>query len=222
VTAVLATSYKIPRLTRRARVALLTVHVAMSVGWVGLDGALVALEITGLSTVDPVTRTGIATAMGVVASRVLVPVVGISVISGLVLALSTPWGLVRYWWIVAKCVIAVTLTATGLLLLIPRLQQILDGDGEPARMQTLIARSAALLLLLAATGLSVIKPWGKTPRGRRPQHKPQSGPQPKAQERSRPQAKERSCSQAKERSCSQAKERSRPQTKEQRSRLQQK
>lgn len=214
MTAVSATSYKIPRLTRRARVALLTVHVAMSVGWVGLDGALVALEITGLSTVDPVTRAGIATAMGVVASRVLVPVVVISVISGLVLALSTQWGLVRYWWIVAKCVIAVTLTATGLLLLIPRLQQILDGDGEPARMQTLIARSAALLLLLAATGLSVIKPWGKTPRGRRPQHKPQSGPQPKAPERSRPPAKERSCSPAKERS--------RPQTKEQRSQLQQK
>jgi hypothetical protein len=68
--------------------------------------------------------------------------------------------------VLAKCGIAVTLTATGLALMLPRLDQVVAGDGEPVQLQTLLARSLALILLLAATGLSVIKPWGKTPHGR--------------------------------------------------------
>ncbi|MGH3768013.1 MAG: hypothetical protein ACRDTX_23175 [Pseudonocardiaceae bacterium] len=97
---------------------------------------------------------------------VLVPVVLCSVLSGLVLALSTPWGLIRHWWVLAKCAIAAVLTVTGGLFLLPRLPQILAGHGTPPQMLTLIARSLALLLLLAATGFSVVKPWGKTPHGR--------------------------------------------------------
>jgi hypothetical protein len=166
LTAITASIFAIPRLPRRARAALLTIHVAVSVGWLGLDGALVALEVTGLSAGDPVVQGGIAAAMGTLASWVLIPVVCTSLVSGLVLALSTPWGLVRHWWVLAKCGIAVALTATGLLLMLPRLDQIVAGEGEPVQMQTLFARSLALVLLLAATGLSVVKPWGKTPHGR--------------------------------------------------------
>jgi hypothetical protein len=158
--------FAIPRLPRRARAALLTVHVAVSVGWLGLDGALVALEVTSLTSGDPAVQGGIAAAMGALASWVLIPVVFTSLISGLVLALSTPWGLVRHWWVLAKCGIAVTLTAAGLALMLPRLDQVVTGEGEPAQLQMLLARSLALVLLLAATGLSVIKPWGKTRHGR--------------------------------------------------------
>lgn len=158
-----------PRLSRRRRAVLLTVHVVMSVGWLGVDGALVALEATSLSTVHPAVRAGIATATAVIAIWVLVPVVFFSLVTGLVLALSTRWGLVRHWWVLAKCGIAVVLTIAGLLVLVPVLPRILAGGGNPAGMPTLIARSGALVLLLAATGLSVVKPWGKTPRGRRAQ-----------------------------------------------------
>jgi hypothetical protein len=163
-------------------VALLTLHVSMSVGWLGLDGALVALEITGVYSVNPIVRVGIAMAMGVIALWVLIPVVFLSVVSGLVLALSTPWGLARHWWVLTKCVIAVALTVTGSVLLLPRLHQIIAGDGEPVGMQTLVARMIALMLLLAATGLSVIKPWGKTPRGHRLQ-RPAKRPAGRAQQK---------------------------------------
>ncbi|HKR49837.1 MAG TPA: hypothetical protein VJT72_09705 [Pseudonocardiaceae bacterium] len=124
------------------------------------------LEVTGLVTGDPLVQSGIAAAMGVLASCVLIPVVFTSLVTGLVLALSTPWGLVRHWWVIAKCAIAVVLTATGLLLMLPRLDQIIAGEGEPVQLHTLVARSLALVLLLAATGLSVVKPWGKTRHGR--------------------------------------------------------
>lgn len=175
MTAITTSIFAIPRLSRRARAALLTVHVAVSVGWLGLDGALVAMEVTGLSAGDPVVQGGIAAAMGALASWVLIPVVLTSLVSGLVLALSTPWGLVRHWWVLAKCGIAVLLTATGLLLMLPRLDQVVAGEGEPVQMQALLARSLALVLLLAATGISVVKPWGKTPMGKTPMSKTPHG-----------------------------------------------
>jgi hypothetical protein len=187
VTAIAATIFAIPRLSRRARAAVLTIHVAMSVGWLGLDGALVALEITGLSTANAAIRAGIGAAMAVIACWVLIPVVFASLASGLVLALSTPWGLGRYWWVLAKCAIAGALTATGLTFLVPQLPALVAGGSEPAGMQTLIARALALVLLLAATGLSVVKPWGKTPRGRagqpagrRPERQPSHVPAQRA------------------------------------------
>ena len=161
-----ATRFAVPRLPRRARTALLTVHVAVSAGWVGLDGALVALEVIGLGTGDSGERAGIAAAMGAIVVWALIPVVVFALTSGLVLALSTPWGLVRYWWVIIKCGIAGTLAVTGMLLMLPRLHQIIAGEAEPVRMESLIGRSIALALLLAATGISVIKPWGKTPHGR--------------------------------------------------------
>jgi hypothetical protein len=101
LTAVTVSVLAIPRLPRRARAALLTVHVAVSVGWLGLDGALVALEVTSLTSGDPAVQGGIEAAMGALASWVLIPVVFTSLVSGLVLALSTPWGLVRHWWVLA-------------------------------------------------------------------------------------------------------------------------
>lgn len=166
MTAGVATRFAFPRLSRRGRTALLTVHVAVSVGWLGLAGALVVLEVTGLGIGDPRERAGIAAAMAVMVVWVMVPVVFTSLVSGLVLALSTPWGLVRYWWVLIKCAIAGVLTATGLMLMLPRLHQIIAGEGEQVGMETLIGRSIALALLLAATGISVVKPWGKTPHGR--------------------------------------------------------
>jgi hypothetical protein len=190
LTAVAATSFAIPRLPRRARAALLTIHVAMSVGWLGLDGALVALAVTSFTRENPTVQAGIASAMAVITCWVLIPVVFVSLASGLVLGLSTPWGLVRHWWVLSKFAIALALTVTGLLLLLPRLHQILAGTGEPAAMHTLIARSITLMLLLGATGISVVKPWGKTPHGRRVQSKkPVGGPHPNsspAKERPRP------------------------------------
>ncbi|MEO7194426.1 MAG: hypothetical protein ABIZ05_06325 [Pseudonocardiaceae bacterium] len=172
MTAVAVRFFTTPRLSRRVRAVVLTVHVVMSVGWLGIDGALVALEVTGLATVHPAARVGMATATAVIACWVLVPVVFLALVSGLVLALATHWGLARHWWVLVKSGIAAVLVALGLVSLVPALPAILAGDGAPATTLTLIGRLVALVLLLAATGLSMIKPWGRTPRGRRVRTRP--------------------------------------------------
>jgi hypothetical protein len=150
------------RLPRRLRAALLVVHVAASAGWLGLDAALVALDVIGLNSGDLVVRAGVGAAMAIIACWVLIPVVCAALCSGLVLALGTSWGLARHWWLVAKSGIAVVLTGTGVALTVPRLPEVLAGEGEPVQALTLAVRSVALGLLLTATGLSVVKPWGRT------------------------------------------------------------
>ncbi|HYZ36387.1 MAG TPA: hypothetical protein VE673_06640 [Pseudonocardiaceae bacterium] len=160
--AALAHLPQVPRLPKRVRSTLLTVHVAASAGWLGLIGALVVLEVIGLDSSDPALRMGISVAMTAIAFWILVPLVFASLCTGLVLALGTSWGLTRHWWLLAKSGIAAALTATGVALMLPRLPHVLAGEGEPIQLNTLAVRSAALVLLLVATGISVAKPWGKT------------------------------------------------------------
>ncbi len=160
--AALAHLPRVPRLPKRVRSSVLTVHVAASAGWLGLDGALVVLEVIGLNSADPALRTGISVAMTAIACWVLIPLVLTSLCTGLVLGLGTSWGLARHWWLVAKSGIAAVLAATGVALMLPRLSQVLAGEGEPIQVKMLALRSFALVLLLLATGISVVKPWGKT------------------------------------------------------------
>jgi hypothetical protein len=160
--AALAYLPRVPRLPKRVRSSLLTVHVAASAGWLGLDGALVVLEVIGLNSADPALRTGISVAMTAIACWVLIPLVVASLCTGLVLGLGTSWGLARHWWLVAKSGIAAVLAATGVALMLPRLSQVFAGEGEPIQLRMLALRSFALVLLLIATGISVVKPWGKT------------------------------------------------------------
>lgn len=160
--AALAHLPQVPRLPRRVRSTLLTVHVAASAGWLGLMGALIVLEVIALQSVDLALQTGISVAMAAIACWVLMPLVFASLCTGLVLALGTSWGLARHWWLIAKSAIAAVLAITGMALMLPRLSHVLAGEGEPIQLRTLAVRSVALVLLLLATGLSVVKPWGKT------------------------------------------------------------
>jgi hypothetical protein len=166
LTAFSAAQTAVIQLPHRFRTALVTLHIVMSVGWLWLVGSLVALEAARLFHYNPAVKDDAATATAVIA-WVLIPVVFMSLASGLVLALFPPWGLMRHWWVLVKCGIAAALTIAGLLLLLPRIQGMAAGMGELAELRTLIARSCALILLFVATGLSVMKPWGRTPRGRR-------------------------------------------------------
>jgi hypothetical protein len=91
-----------------------------------------------------------------------------------VLGLSTPPG--RRWWVFSPCAIAIVVSLTGPLSLAPRPHQILTGTGEQAAPRTLIAKSIALMSPPMATGISVLTPWGGTPRARRVQRVAQRHP----------------------------------------------
>lgn len=164
--------------TPLARKTALLLHVIASVGWLGSVAAYLALSIAaGYGHDDALVRSA-CVAMNLVGWYVVVPLNLLAVVTGLIQALGTPWGLFRYYWVILK--LALTTIGTGLLLmhqgLLAGQAALAAGDatisGDSLRQlgaQLVWDSGLGLLLLMVLTGLSVFRPWGMTRRAARQQ-----------------------------------------------------
>jgi len=149
------------RLSPWWRKAVLTTHVVTAVGWLGTDAVLVAFGIAGMSGADPAV---IYPALGLVGQWLFVPFSILVWLVGVFNAWATPWGLLRYWWVVVKLVITTVMSLLVLFALRPRLLAALhEGAALPDRdrLDLLIAPVVSTVLLVTATVLSTYKPWGR-------------------------------------------------------------
>ncbi|WP_282685960.1 MULTISPECIES: DUF2269 domain-containing protein [unclassified Streptomyces] len=152
-------------LKRPVRRGLLVPHVAVSVSRLGLTVGLLALGITAFTTSDPATVGAATRALKIFGDWLVVPVALLALVTGLVLALGTPWGLARHRWVWTK--FWLTLITTGLS--ISSLRPGIDAaaaDGA-VDINLVIAPSVATGTCLFITAISILKPWGLTRRGRR-------------------------------------------------------
>lgn len=158
-------------MTARLRKAALTAHIVFSVGWLGAIVPYLALAVAGLTSRDAQMARAAFLSMEVIGWYVIVPFSLAALLSGLVQALGTQWGLFRHWWILAK--LALTLVAVAILYQhmqdVSRVAQIAKETtlSNAAFRPELIHAGGGLLVLLAITALSVFKPWGMTPYGRK-------------------------------------------------------
>lgn len=155
----------------RVRKIALTAHVISSVGWFGAVAVFLALAVAGLVSRNAESVRAAYLAMEMTGWFVIVPFSVASFFTGLVQSLGTEWGLFRHYWIVIKLFIAVGATALLLLHMQPTSQvaraageRILSSnDLRGLRVQLVGDAGAALVVLVAATALSVFKPQGRTP-----------------------------------------------------------
>lgn len=154
------------QLGRRARRVSLAVHVAVSIGWMGAVAAFSVIAGYG-ATVEPTAAVvpGIYSALLVMMWAVIVPFAVLSLLSGVVQALGTTWGLFRHYWVVVK--LCLTAGATALLLLHTRVAEsamAFGGTGStqlrPLQVQLLVDSVAGLVVLLFIALLGWIKPKG--------------------------------------------------------------
>jgi hypothetical protein len=171
-------------LTPRLRKFMLTAHVASSVGWLGAVAGFLALAVIGLTSEDAQTVRGAYLVMEPAAWLVLVPLAFASLLTGLVQSLGTPWGLFRHYWVLFKLLI--NLFATIILLMYMGTFRLMAAVAADQNADLSLVRNpspvvhagAALLALLVATTLSVYKPQGMTPYGRRKRHEQRTLLQP--------------------------------------------
>jgi hypothetical protein len=158
------------------RKLVLTSHVVTSVGWLGAVAAFLVLSIAGLTSNDAAVVRGAYVSMDLIGQYVIVPLSLTTLFIGVVQSLGTQWGLVRYYWVLAK--LTLTLGATFLLLLHqftvvaeaarlvsatePSTLPELDGLGR----QLVFDAGLAMFVLVVTTTLSIYKPWGRTSFGR--------------------------------------------------------
>ena len=155
----------------------LTAHIVLSVGWLGAVVAYLTLAIVGLTSDDLELARAAYLSMHVLGRDVIVPFSLATVAAGLVESLGTGWGLFRYWWVSAKFLL--TTVATVILLQhmtvvaraadAARRMTLFAPDSKMLRIQLIVHAAGGLIVLLAATVLSVYRPWGMTPYGVRMQ-----------------------------------------------------
>jgi hypothetical protein len=152
-----------------------TTHVTSSVGWVGAVLVFLALAGIGLTSQDERTVRGAYLVMVPAAWFVLVPLAHAALVSGIVLSLGTPWGLIRHYWVALKLVITAFSTVI-LLIYMGTFRQMAGVAADPVVELGLVRNPSpllhailALMLLLAATVLAIYKPFGLTAYGARQQ-----------------------------------------------------
>jgi hypothetical protein len=157
------------------RKLIFTVHITSSVGWLGAVAGFLALAIAALNSKDAQMVRAAYLAMALIARFVIVPLAFASLLSGIIQALGTPWGLFRHYWILVKLLL--TLFATVVLLLKTPLigyaarqaaaAALSSANLRAAGRELLVHSAGGLLVLVVVTTLSVYKPWGLTRYGRR-------------------------------------------------------
>jgi len=155
-------------MTPRFQKFALLAHITFSVGWFGTVVPYLALVIAGLTSRDTQVVRAACLSMELIGWYVIVPFSFAALLSGLVMSLCSQWGLFRHWWILAKFL----LTIFAIFVLFRHMQDVSRMAKETMLSSAdfrpdFIHAAGGLLVLLAAMTLSVFKPLGMTPYGRR-------------------------------------------------------
>ena len=159
-------------MTPNIRKLMLTIHLAFSIGWIGAVVAYLVLGLSAVTTKDPQTVSAAWLAMELTGWFAIVPLAIGSLLTGIVIALGTPWGLFRHYWVLISFILTL-FCVTTLLLHMPSVSS--QAQVARAAEPTVLLRlggdlfhpSVGLLLLLVITVLNLYKPRGLTRFGRR-------------------------------------------------------
>lgn len=160
-----------------ARKLSLSVHLTVSIGWIGAVVAYLGLGMTAVQTKDPELIRSMWSAMEIVGWYVIAPLALASLLTGLLMALGTKWGLFRHYWVTISFGLTVFSVAV-LLLHMPtvtstaELARSAEGNAIEALGGDLEHPSIGLVILLAVQILNLYKPSGLTRYGRRKQQAP--------------------------------------------------
>lgn len=179
-------------MTPGTRKLTLTTHIIVSVGWIGAVLAYLALVLAAMSDQHERVLRAAWFAFGLIGWYVIVPLAVAALVSGFCVALGSPWGLFRHYWVVTSLALTVAaiavllghmwtvasfarLAAEGSHADIGRLRAALRGE--------LLHAGLGLLVLLAVAAINVYKPQGMTAYGRKAvplAPRPSTGPEIRA------------------------------------------
>jgi Predicted integral membrane protein (DUF2269) len=161
-------------MTPPLRKLVLTVHLTCSVGWIGAVIAYLALVIAAMTSQEARMLQAVWIAMEVIGWYVIVPLALAALLTGLVMALGTPWGLFRHYWVL----ISLVLTIFATVVLLVHMQTVSDIAGIAAETPSaavgalpgeVVHAGVGMLVLLVIQVLNMYKPRGMTPYGWRKQ-----------------------------------------------------
>jgi hypothetical protein len=163
-------------MTHGLRKLTLTAHVVASLGWLGAVACVLALALVALTSEEMPTVSAAYLGTNVIWRFVILPLSFAALATGVIQAVGTPWGLLRYYWVATKFL----LTTGMVMLLLLHTSSLLPGllaaaadpssshassfhhSGMEPRIHLVVVCVGTLFLLLVNTVLSIYKPWGRT------------------------------------------------------------
>lgn len=165
-------------MTPGVRRAALTVHLVGSLGWIGAAAAYLVLGIAAGVSPQPATVRAAWIGMELTGWYAVVPLGSLALVTGLVMAVGTPWGLVRHYWVL----ISLLLTGFAMAVLLLHMPGVTAraalarsaDDGTVVQLGGDVLHPAlGLVLLVVIAALNIYKPRGQTGWGRgRPRRAP--------------------------------------------------
>jgi hypothetical protein len=161
----------------RIRKFLLTTHITVSVGWIGAVLAYLILVIAAMTGQSDQLVRAAWIALELIGWYVIVPVALAALITGIGIALGTPWGVFRHYWVLTSLLLTVIATAVLLehmstvsffanIAADAAISEVRGVLGSALRGELLHA-GVGLVVLLAIQSLNVYKPRDLTAYGRR-------------------------------------------------------
>ena len=149
----------------------LALHLTVSIGWIGGAIAYWALALWVAISHDTTSVTAGWMAMEIIGWSVLVPLSLATVLTGLTMAVGSPWGLFRHYWVVISLI--VTVLASGVLILhmpdVSAAAQQPKATGLDHGGSDMFHSTAGIAALVGVLVLNVYKPRGLTRYGWRKQ-----------------------------------------------------
>jgi hypothetical protein len=149
--------------------ALLTVHIAAAVALLGTSSGLLIAALRAAMRSDSQQAHALYELMRLSTYSLGIPFSFIALGAGVLLGLTSKWGIVRYWWVTSKLALLLATIIVGALLTGPSIDQMAEatspgriGD-DTAKWWIVAAVGSQIALVLSATILAVFKPGG--PRG---------------------------------------------------------
>jgi hypothetical protein len=164
----------------------LAAHLTLSVGWIGAVAAYMALDVAAATGQDAQTVRAAYLGMGMIARYIIVPLALASLLTGLVMAVGTKWGLFRHYWVLISLLLTIVATVV-LLVETQTISYFADRAADPttssddlrALGSTLVHSVGGTAVLLVILVLNVYKPRGMTRYGWRKQHVKRPDPEHK-------------------------------------------